>query len=108
MPHDSERDSDRSHFAVRSVAPDVVRFDVHVVPRASRSKLAGTLGDALKVALAAPPVDGEANAELIRVIARALDVPKRAVSITHGVHSKRKVLQVSGVTVEQVRSLVQE
>lgn len=80
-------------------------FDVVVVPRASRSRISGLHADSLKVTLAAPPVDGEANRELCSVIAKALGVPKRAVQITRGEHSKHKTVQVTGVTVDRVLGL---
>ena len=82
-----------------------MRFQVLVVPRASRSKIAGVHAGALKVTLAAAPVDGEANAELCKVLAKALGVSKRAVQITHGEHSKHKTIQVNDITAEQVLSL---
>ena len=61
---------------------------VRVIPRASRSAIDGIRGDALLVRLKAPPVDGAANAELIRVMAAALDVPARSVSIVSGEHAQ--------------------
>ena len=82
-----------------------VYFDVVVVPRASRSRIVGLHGAALKVTLAAPPVDGEANAELRALLAKALGVTKRAVSIVSGEHAKTKTVQVQGVSLEQVAAL---
>jgi uncharacterized protein (TIGR00251 family) len=76
---------------------DGVTITVRVIPRASRSGVAGTRGDALLVRLTAPPVDGAANAELVAVIADALQVPKRAVSLTAGERSRNKRVHVSGV-----------
>ena len=94
-------------FTAQSVtaSQDTVRFDVTVVPRSSRSRIVGVHGSRLKVALAAPPVDGEANRELCATLAKALSVPLRAVQITHGEHSKHKTVQVSGIRVEHVLSL---
>jgi len=85
--------------------PGSVSFQVVVVPRASRSKLAGLHDGSLRVTLAAAPVDGEANAELCKLLAKKLGVPKRAVTITHGEHSKHKTIQVNDIAVEQVLSL---
>jgi uncharacterized protein (TIGR00251 family) len=79
-------------------------IDVRVVPRAGRSGVAGRRGDALLVRLNAPPVDGAANAELIEVLAEALGVPKRAVSIESGERSRRKRVRIDGVTDELVAS----
>lgn len=70
-----------------------------VVPRAGRSRIGGTRGDALLVRLVSPPVDGAANAELRAVIAEALGVPKRAVEIVSGERSRTKRVLVSGSTI---------
>jgi uncharacterized protein (TIGR00251 family) len=74
------------------------RLVVHVVPRARRSTVAGRHGDAIKIKLAAPPVDGAANAELIRFVAVQLGVPRSAVTILNGAAARRKTLAVRGVT----------
>ena len=81
-----------------------VRITVRVVPRAARAGIAGTRAGDLLVRLNAPPVDGAANAELIDVIANALGVPKRSVSIAGGEQSRRKIVHVSGVSVDEVQS----
>jgi len=80
-----------------SERPGAVRFDVRVRPRASRTAILGTRERALHVALAAPPVDGEANAELVRAISSALGVPTRDVSIVAGERGRRKVVEVRGL-----------
>lgn len=77
-----------------------VELAILVQPRASRTEVVGPQGDALKVRLAAPPVDGEANEELIRCLAKALGVPKRAVTILSGATGRRKRVRVVGVEVE--------
>ena len=76
---------------------DGVAIAVRVIPRAGRSGLAGTRGDALLVRLQSPPVEGAANEELIEVLARALQVPKRAVSIVGGDRSRQKRVRVAGL-----------
>jgi uncharacterized protein (TIGR00251 family) len=68
-----------------------------VQPRASRSEIVGPHGDALKVRLAAPPVDGAANEELVRLLAREFKVPRSAVTIVSGQMSRRKTVKVEGV-----------
>jgi uncharacterized protein len=78
-------------------APDGVVIDVRVIPRASRSAIAGTRDGALLVRLAAPPVEGAANAELIEVIAKTLGVAKSAVTIVSGERSKQKRVRVIGI-----------
>ena len=77
-------------------------IDVRVIPRAGKSGIAGMRGDALLVRLHAPPVDGAANAELIEVLADAMDIPKRAVSIVSGERARQKRVRIDGVTQELV------
>ncbi|MBX3208619.1 MAG: DUF167 domain-containing protein [Labilithrix sp.] len=72
----------------------LVRFEVHARPRAKKSRIVGSRGDALEVALSAPPVDGAANEELVRVLATALGVPRRSVSIIRGATSQKKLVAV--------------
>jgi uncharacterized protein (TIGR00251 family) len=72
-------------------------IDVRVIPRAGRSGVAGTRGDALLVRLNSPPVEGAANAELVEVIATTLGVSKRAVSIVAGERARRKRIRVEGI-----------
>jgi hypothetical protein len=73
------------------------RLRVHVQPRAKRSAIAGRHGDAVKVRLAAPPVDGAANAELVRVLAEALGLPRGAVRIVAGLAGRDKVVELDGL-----------
>jgi uncharacterized protein (TIGR00251 family) len=82
-----------------------VRFQVRVSPRASRDAILGLHGDALKVALKAPPVEGAANAALVALLARHLGVGKRDVSVVAGEASKLKTLLVRGVTTNDVQAL---
>jgi uncharacterized protein (TIGR00251 family) len=77
--------------------PTVI-LDVRVIPRASRPGLAGTRDGALLVRLSAPPVEGAANAELIQVLAKALGVPKRQVTIVAGERGRLKRVRVEGLT----------
>ncbi len=78
-----------------------VRIRVHVQPRASRTEVAGRHGDALKIRLAAPPVDGAANEELRRFLATLLGVPPREVEVTAGLAGRGKSVRVNGITVEE-------
>jgi len=75
-----------------------------VIPRASKSGIAGTRDGALLVRLNSPPVEGAANAELIQVISDALGVPKRSVSIVSGQRSRLKRIVVHGVTMDDVNA----
>jgi uncharacterized protein (TIGR00251 family) len=81
-----------------------VRFEVRAKPRASKSRGLGWKGDALEVSLAAPPVDGAANEELVRVLADALGVARRRIAIARGEGSRTKLVEVSGASLDQVRS----
>jgi uncharacterized protein (TIGR00251 family) len=71
-------------------------FAVRVVPRASRSEVVGEHDGALRVRIAAPPVEGAANEELCRTLARALGVPTRNVEIISGQTNKTKRVRVGG------------
>jgi uncharacterized protein (TIGR00251 family) len=82
-------------------------FSVRVVPRAARSSLSGEHDGALRVRIAAPPVDGAANEELVRVLAEALCVPRRDVEIANGHSSKIKQVRARGATRELLESLAQ-
>jgi uncharacterized protein len=82
-----------------------VSFMVRVVPRASRSGFAGEYDGALRVRIAAAPVDGAANDELIAMIARALKVPRRAVEITSGHNAKSKRIRITGTNCQAVMDL---
>ncbi len=79
-----------------------VTFAVRVVPRSSRSQIAGVEGGALKIKLTAPPVDGAANAALIEFVAEWLGVRRSAVSIISGDKARNKLVRVNGVTRAQV------
>src|SRR3954465_3427716 len=83
--------------------PGAVRFSVHVRPRSSRSAILGVREAALDVALTAPPADGAANAELIKLLARALDVRRGDVSIVAGASSRSKIIEVNGMLAEVAR-----
>jgi uncharacterized protein YggU (UPF0235/DUF167 family) len=75
---------------------------VRVIPRAGRTAIAGRRGDSILVRLAAAPVDGAANEALIEALARALDLPRRAISISAGHKARDKRIEVDGVTDEQI------
>ncbi len=72
-----------------------VRFAVHVQPRARRPGVDGLHGDALRLRVSAPPVEGEANAAVIETLADLLDVPRRAVTIVAGGTARAKVVEVA-------------
>ncbi|MBZ5648441.1 MAG: DUF167 domain-containing protein [Acidobacteriia bacterium] len=79
-----------------------VTFAVKVHPRAKKNAVAGELGEALKIALTAPPVEGRANEACIEFLAEILRVPRASVSIAAGQSSRNKVIRVRGLTAAQV------
>ena len=80
-------------------------FKVRVVPRASRSEIVGEYDGVLRARIAAPPVDGAANAELIRLLARVFKVPRRAVQITAGRSAKLKQVTIAGANANDLKLL---
>ena len=83
-----------------------VSFAVKVQPRAKKNAIIGELGDALKIALTAPPVEGRANEECIKFFANLLEVPRSSVSIASGETSRRKVIRVAGLTADKLRKRI--
>lgn len=71
-------------------------FKIKVEPRSSKSGIAGRYGDALKVKLKSPPVEGKANKELIDVLAREWGIPKKNIKIVSGQSSKNKIVRILG------------
>ncbi len=88
-----------------AVTADGVSISVLVQPRASRTKVVGEHDGRLKIALAAPPVDGEANAALVEFLSDALNVRKADVHLVDGETSRRKRVVVRGVTLQIVSAL---
>lgn len=82
-----------------------VSFMVRVVPRASRSEVTGESEGALRVRLAAPPVEGAANEELIRVLARSLGLPRTAVEIVTGHSARFKRVRINGMSAADMSKL---
>jgi uncharacterized protein (TIGR00251 family) len=83
-----------------------VIFRIRVVPRASRSEVAGIQGDALKLRITAPPVEGKANEECIRLLAETLGVKKGQVTIIAGHASRTKTVAVDGVKAKEIAALI--
>jgi uncharacterized protein len=84
-------------------SPAGVTFAVRIHPRAKKNAITGKVGDALKLALTAPPVDGKANEACLEFFAKFLKVPRSSVTIAAGLTSRNKVIRVAGLTVQQVR-----
>jgi uncharacterized protein (TIGR00251 family) len=73
---------------------------VHVVPRASATTVAGRHGDGIRIRIAAPPVDGAANEALLRFLAKRLGVSRGAVTIARGQSSRRKTVTIAGISTD--------
>lgn len=83
--------------------PAGVTFAVKVHPRAKKDAITGEMGDALKVSLTTPPVDGRANDACVEFFAKILKVPRSSVTIASGQTSRNKVIRVAGVTAQYVQ-----
>jgi len=86
--------------------PGGVELSVLVQPRASRTRVLGEHDGQLKIQLAAPPVDGEANAALVEFLGKLLGVPRRQVSLIAGDASRRKRVVIQGVEIAQVQAVM--
>jgi uncharacterized protein (TIGR00251 family) len=83
---------------------DGVAFSVKIHPRARRNVITGTVGDALKLSLTAPPVDGKANAACIEFLADLLKLPRSSITIAAGQSSRNKLIRVSGLSATEVEA----
>ena len=81
-------------------------FTVRIVPRASRSEITGEQSGALRVRIAAAPVEGAANQELIKLLAKSFKLPKNAVQIISGSTSKNKIVRIQGGDATRLQQLV--
>ncbi|GAB1488303.1 hypothetical protein MASR2M8_07480 [Opitutaceae bacterium] len=80
------------------------KLAIKAVPNAPRSEVVGWLGEALKVKVHAPALEGRANEELCRFLAEALDLPRRAVTVATGDTSRQKLIQIAGLTLAEVKA----
>lgn len=83
-----------------------ITFDVRVVPRSSKSEIVGLHDGALKIRLASPPLNGAANAELIKLLAKSFGVSKGEVEIVSGSTAKSKRVRISGATLAKVAAIL--
>ena len=97
MKSSGDRGGSRRHSASTVV--------VRVIPRAGKTEVAGERDGALLVRVAAPPVEGAANAALVDFFAKALRLPRGAIAIVGGEHSRLKRLSISGATLDEIRAL---
>ena len=83
-------------------------FAVKIHPRAKKNAISGELGDALKVSLTAPPIEGRANDACIEFFAKILNVPRSSVTIAAGQKSRNKVIHVTGLSADLVRQRLRQ
>lgn len=91
----------------RTAGDGRVTLTLHIQPGAKKTEFAGLHGDALKIRLAAPPVDGKANEALIRFIADTLGLAKSAVTLKSGQTSRRKVLEICGASLAAIAAFAE-
>ena len=82
-----------------------ISVDVLVQPRASRNSIGPVHDERLKISVTAPPVDSDANAAVIALLAKRLDVPKRNITVTKGHSSRRKTMRIEGVAACDIEEL---
>ena len=82
------------------------RLRLHLQPGAKRNQVVGLYGDALKIALSNPPVDGKANAALIAFLSAQLHIPKQRITLLSGHLARKKIVVIQGVTEIQLRQLL--
>ena len=87
-----------------SVPENSCTLAIKAVPNAPRSAVVGWLGDALKIKIHAPALDGRANDALCAFLAAALGLPRRAVALAHGDKSRQKLIRITGLALAEVRA----
>lgn len=83
---------------------DGVRFRVHLTPRSSKEAVGGLYGDALKIKVKAPPVDGKANEALLKLLSKKIGVPAAKISIASGLTGRTKTIRVEGLGPDEVKA----
>ena len=84
----------------------ILYLSIHVQPRASRAAVCGIYGDALKIAITAPPVDGKANKEVVAFLADLLGIAKREITVVSGQQSRAKWCRIGLLQMAEVRELI--
>jgi len=87
-----------------ATAPSGSTLAIKAIPNAPRNEVVGWLGDALKVKVHAPPVEGKANEVLCEFLAKALALPRRAVTIARGDTSRHKLVRIAGLSLAEVKT----
>ena len=86
---------------------DSVSLSIHVQPKASRTRIAGLHGDAVKLCITSPPVDGKANAAVIQFFAKLFKIPRAAVTLASGEASRDKRIILAGISAAQAAAVLQ-
>lgn len=89
---------------VQNSVPTSCTLPIKAIPNAPRSAVVGWLGEALKVKIHAPPVEGRANAALCEFLADSLGLPRRAVTVLRGDTSRQKLVRIDGLTLAEVKA----
>ena len=84
--------------------PNGATFSVKIHPRAKKNAVTGQVGDALKISLTAPPLEGRANQACIEFLADLLEVPRSSITIAAGQTSRNKLIRVAGITAVELQS----
>lgn len=90
------------------LADGTVLISLHVQPKASKSRIMGLHDGRLKLAVAAPPLEGKANKAVVGVLAKMLGVPVRDVTVKSGIQSRRKLVAVNALDISKVRSVIEK
>lgn len=98
--------SDRTYLRGQSDGASV-SLCIHMQPKASRTRIAGLHGDAVKLCITSPPVDGKANAAVILFLAKLFKIPKAAVTLASGEASRDKRLILAGISTAQAEAVLQ-
>jgi uncharacterized protein (TIGR00251 family) len=81
-------------------------FNIHVIPRSAKCGIAGIQADALKIKITAPPIEGRANAECIRLLSDTLGIKKNQITIVSGHKSKKKTVAIGGLNSEDIMTML--
>ena len=93
---------------LREEGTDHVLLFLYVQPRAAKNKIAGQHGNALKLSITSPPVDGQANKAVISFLAKTLRLPKTSISIVGGDKSRNKTIRITGISFSSLKKLIDQ
>ena len=88
---------------ITATVKPVAAIQVHIIPSAKIDKVVGERGEAIRIKLRAPAMEGKANAALCSFLAEQLNIPQRAIVLEHGQRSRDKVVRIDGLSEEAIR-----